>query len=215
MRGYLSSEDLAAIAAAPPTATAAGLARALGQPYGSVHHALSRIRRAGGWFSPVSDTPCTECGQPVAGPSGSRTHVACRPAREMRQQRERRSWLTGAPLPGTERWGSPDPVAAAARRARERAHALRYYHALPEDRRAALAAKWAETDRCDYEHTRRTAGCHRDTWTEDDDRYILSHLNTAAREVGLALGRTTWAVRQRRWRLRRHRTTAGDPGEDE
>ena len=141
--------------------------------------------------------------------------MACRPARKMRQQRERRAWLVGTLLPGTERWGAPDTVAVAARRARERAHALRYYHALPEDRRSALVAKWTEKDRCDYERTRRAAGRHRDTWTEDDDRYILSHLTTAAREVGLALGRTTWAVRQRRWRLRWHCPTAGEPGEDE
>jgi hypothetical protein len=201
----LPPEDLATIAAAPPTATAAELARALGRPYGSVHHALSRMRHAGGWFSPVSETPCTECGGPVTGPPGSRAHVACRPARGARQKRERRAWLTGASLSGTEQWGPPEPTAAAARRARERAHALRYYHALPEDRRAALAARWTETGRRDYERTRRTARRHKDTWTEEDDRYVLDHLNTAARAVGLALGRTTWAVRRRRWHLRRSR----------
>src|SRR5829696_7250085 len=109
----LPPEDLAAIAAAPPYATAAELARSLGRPYGPVHHALRRIRRAGGWFSPVSDTPCTECGRPVAGPPGRRTHAACRPARDRRLERARRAWRAGAPAAVTEREGPPDPIDAA------------------------------------------------------------------------------------------------------
>src|SRR5215207_825020 len=164
----LPPEDLAAIAAAPPYATAAELARSLGRPYGPVHHALRRIRRAGGWFSPVSDTPSTECGRPVA----------------------------GAPGAVTEREGPPDPIDAAAFRARERAHARRYYGALPDDRRAALAAKWAARDRDEHALTRRAAERHRDAWTEADDRYVLEHIDDAAREVGLALGRTSLAVRR-------------------
>lgn len=211
MPDYLAPEDLAVIAAAPPDATAADLARALGRPYGPVHHALRRMRRAGGWFSPVSDTPCTECGRPVAGPPGHRTHAACRAVRARRLARERRAWLTGAPSPGNERWGPPDPATADDRRARERSHALRYYHALSEDRRAALAAKWRARDQQEHQLTRRAAERHKDAWSEADDRYILDHLDMAAREVGLALGRTTWAVRQRRWRLRRRDGELADP----
>jgi len=208
----LPPEDLAAIAAAPPDATAAELARALGRPYGPVHHALRRMRRAGGWFSPIADIPCTECGRPVTGPPGRRTHAACRPARDRRLARAWRAWRTGAPAAATERQEPSDPAAAAAFRARELAHALRYYRALPDDRRAALSAKWAARDRDEHAVTRRAAERHRDAWTEADDRYILEHLGTASREVGLALGRTSWAVRQRRWRLRRRGGQLADLG---
>ena len=202
MRGRLSPEDLAALAAAPPDATPAELARALGRPYGSVHHALRRLRRAGGWYCPLAPAPCAECGLPVAGPRGRLTHVACAPGRERRGERERRAWLTGAAPEAIERWGIPDPAACAARRARERAHAARYYRALPDEHRAALAATWRTTDRREHDLTRRAAERHYDAWTDADDRYVLEHGHTPAREVALALGRTTWAVRRRRWYLR-------------
>ena len=131
------------------------------------------------------------------------------------RSRSRRAWLTGAPAIGTERWGPPDPVTSAARRERERAHATRYYHALPEDRRAALAAKWTARDQQEYELTRRAAERYKDAWSEAEDCYVLDHPELPAREIGLALGRTNWAVRQRRWRLRRRRTGTGDLGERE
>ena len=166
------------------------------------------MRRAGGWFSPVSDIPCTECGRPVTGPPGRRTHAACRP-REIGAWRGR-GGLAPAPGGRAERWGRR--TGRGRFRARERAHALRYYRALPDDRRAALAAKWTARDQHEHELTRRAAERHRDAWTEADDRYILDHLDVAAREVGLALGRTSWAVRQRRWRLRHRGGGLADSG---
>src|SRR5215216_4047723 len=44
MPGWLTAEDLAAIAAALPGGTAAELARALGRPYHAVHRAVQRMR---------------------------------------------------------------------------------------------------------------------------------------------------------------------------
>src|SRR5207248_2129045 len=91
----------------------------------------------------------------------------------------------------------------AARPERERALATRYFHSLPEDRRAALFARWHATGRRDYEITLAVADQRGAPWTEDDDRYILANLGQPARELGLALGRTSWAVYRRRRKLRR------------
>src|SRR6266487_3844369 len=86
----LSLEHLAAIAAAPPTATPAELARRLGLTREPVGWHLRRFRRAGGWYCELKLPPCTECGRPVIGPSKCITHVACVPARKARWVREQR-----------------------------------------------------------------------------------------------------------------------------
>jgi hypothetical protein len=44
-------------------------------------------------------------------------------------------------------------------------------------------------------------------WTEDDDRYILANMKSPARELVLALGRTSYSVYVRRWKLRRRSET--------
>src|SRR5438067_3309102 len=108
-RSALSLEDLAAIAAAPPTATPAELARRLGRPREPVGRHLCRFRRAGGWYCELKLPPCTECGEPVIGPPKRITHAACIPARKARWGREkRRGFKAGA-----------DPEALEARRQRE------------------------------------------------------------------------------------------------
>src|SRR5213080_230500 len=89
-RNSLSLEDLAAIAAAPPTATPADLARRLGLPREPVGWHLRRFRRAGGWYSELKLPPCSECGEPVIGPPKRITHAACVPARKARWVREQR-----------------------------------------------------------------------------------------------------------------------------
>ena len=96
----------------------------------------------------------------------------------------------------------PDPDALAARRERERSLANRYFESLPEERRAALFARWHATGRRDYEITLAVADQRGAPWTEDDDRSILANLGQPARELGLALGRTSWAVYLRRRKLR-------------
>ena len=215
-RNALSPEDLAAIAAAPPTATPTALARELGLSLDAVRWHLGRFRRAGGWscelkLPPCTECgslslidrpcckdcelklpPCTECGEPVIGPPRRITHVACVPARKARWVREQR-----------RRFKAADPEALEARRVRDLALATRYFHGLPEARKAELFANWRATARRDYEITLEVADRRGAPWDEDDDEYVLANLGTAAREVGLALGRTTFAVYRRRGTLRR------------
>src|SRR5947207_1997723 len=134
-RHHLSLEDLAAIAAAPPTATPAELARRLGLPREPVGRHLRRFRRAGGWYCALELPPCTECGGPITGPPRRITHPACVPARKARWAREQRRRVTAT--------AAPDVLEA--RRRRELALATRYFERLPEERKAALFAKWRET----------------------------------------------------------------------
>ena len=77
---------------------------------------------------------------------------------------------------------------------------------------AASAAAWSATDRREHDRTCHVAERLYDAWTDDDDRYVLDHLHDSAREVALVLGRTTWAVRRRRWYLRRHQAARGIAG---
>jgi hypothetical protein len=91
--------------------------------------------------------------------------------------------------------------------ARECALATRYFHGLPEERRAALFAKWRATGRRDYAITLEVADQRGARWTEDDDRYILANMKAPARELALALGRTSYAVYRRRHKLRRRLET--------
>ena len=195
MYARLPLEDLAAIASAPPTVTVSELARRLGRPDGTVRAALLRIRRVGGWYCPVAVRACAECGGPLVGPPQRSSHPACARAREACRARDKRARLKA----------SAASEVLEARRARERARARRYYHALPAERQAGLAARWDATTRRDYELTRARAEHHRDRWTDADDRYVLDHPEMPAREVGLALGRTSAAVRRRRVVLRRQR----------
>jgi hypothetical protein len=191
-RHHLSLEDLAAIAAAPPTATPAELARLLGLPREPVGWHFRRFRRAGGWYCELKLPPCTECGEPVIGPPKRITHPSCIPARKARWVREkRRCVIATAP---------PDVLEA--RRERERALASRYFGGLPADRRAALFARWHATGQRDYEITLAVADQRGAPWDEDDDRYILANMKQPGRELALALGRTLWAVYRRRRKLR-------------
>ena len=99
MRARLSLEDVAALAVAPPDATAAQLARRLGRPYKLVEWRRPAIRRADGWYSPLKLPPGTECGHPVVGPSKQKAHAACMPARRARWAREEREQLADAAPP--------------------------------------------------------------------------------------------------------------------
>lgn len=191
----LSLEVLAMIAAAAPTATPVQLARELGVPAYLVGWHLRRFRQRGGWYSDLKLPPCTECDQPVVGPPKQITHIACLPARKARWVREKRHrFHAEAPSDARE-----------AQRRRELQHATRYFHALPPERKAALFEKWQATVLRDYEITREVADSNKAPWTEDDDCYLLANEKQAARELALALGRTSWAVYRRRSRLRHQR----------
>ena len=95
------------------------------------------------------------------------------------------------------------PDVLEARRLRELALATRYFDGLPEERKAALFARWHATDRRDYQITLEVADQRGEPWDEDDDRYILANMKSPARELALALGRTSYAVYRRRHKLRR------------
>ena len=141
----------------------------------------------------------------MIGPPKRITHAACVPARKARWNREkRRRFKAGV-----------DPEVLEARRQRELALATRYFESLPEARRAALFARWHATGRRDYEITLERADQRGAPWTEDDDRYLLANMQAPARELGLALGRTSYAVYVRRRKLRRRLegelSTAGRP----
>jgi hypothetical protein len=129
----------------------------------------------------------------VIGPPKRITHVACVSDRKARWNREkRRRFKATAP-----------PEVLEARRTRELALATRYFESLPEERRAALFARWHAAGRRDYEITLERADQRGAPWAEDDDCYILANMKAPARELGLALGRTSWAVYRRRQKLRR------------
>ena len=83
----LTLDDLAAIASAPPDATPAELARQLGLGRDLVGWHLRRMRRMGGWFSPLSWRLCWECGLPLGPPGQRRLHPAYARARRARLMR--------------------------------------------------------------------------------------------------------------------------------
>ena len=200
VRTRLTLDDLAAIACAPPVATPAELARQLGKPRDLVGKILRILRRAGGWYSVLRLPPCTVCDQIVVGPPRRITHVACVPARQARWVRDKRAQVAAA----------ESPEGLAQRRARELASAIRHYRSLPPDRRAAWLARAKATLHRDYAITREVADAHRQRWTEDDDRYVLDNPSAPARNVALALGRTSRAVYKRRGTLRGRRACAQD-----
>ncbi len=200
MRTRLTLHDLAAIACASPDARPAELARQLGKPRSLVGRMIRRMRAAGGWYSVLGLPRCTVCDQIVVGPPRRITHVACVPARQARWVRDKRAQVAAA----------ESPEARAQRRARERAAASRLYRSLPPERRAAWFTRAKATLHRDYAITREVADAHRQRWTEDDDRYVLDNLSAPAREVALALGRTSRAVYKRRCRLRERRACAQD-----
>ncbi len=173
--------------------TAAELAHDLALPRELVAWNLRRFRSEGGWFCVLKLPPCTECGGPVVGPPKLMTHQACLPARKARWVREKRQQLKA----------TLSPEALTERRDREREGCKRYYQSLPPERQAFLFAKWLTTTLREYQITREAADNHHSRWTEEDELYVLANLGIAAREVALALGRTSYAVYARRQHLLR------------
>ncbi len=109
---------------------------------------------------------------------------------------------------------TPPPDVLEAHRERERSLADRYFEKLSPERKAVLFAKWHASGRRDYEITLTVADQRGARWTEDDDRYILANPEQPARELALALGRTSWAVYRRRRKLRRQVEDTGPPHPD-
>lgn len=145
---FLSLDQLAIIASTEPTVTAAALARQFDRSYGVVVQAVRRIRRAGGWYSPITWRACTECGQAVAsGPHGVRTaHADCEHARDMRYDREYRERYPGRKDEHRRQWAQRNPEAWAAycQRARERRAPL------PAERNGASRSAQGERNLLDH-----------------------------------------------------------------
>jgi hypothetical protein len=196
--GTLTLEQRAAIAAGYEDHTPADLARVLGLPYDAVVHHVRRFRRAGGWSTPLRLPPCTECGAVVAGPPGQVRHRARARAFQARWRREQRADLRAT--------GTPEAIEAA--RLGNLRNATRHYRALPAERQAELLADRKRRGEAEYRETLAAADRNRDVWSEEDDAYILATMGRAGREVGLALGRTLWAVYARRGMLRREQAAA-------
>jgi hypothetical protein len=171
----LTDEQLAAIAWADPAETSLALARRLGRHRETVASFRRRLAELGGWGCPLTWSSCEGCGRPPSsGPQRTRRfHPAC--------WAERRK----------------DTV-----RIWTRNRARRWWHArTPAECSANVAAVRARTDRA-YQATRPRADRHRLPWTEDDDAALTDHHGGTLEEIALALGRTVFAVRDRRVVLR-------------
>ncbi|MBI2912015.1 MAG: hypothetical protein HYY05_07715 [Chloroflexi bacterium] len=166
---------------------------------------MQRIREAGGWSTPLQWRPCTECGQLLASSRVWRrtAHKACERARVVRKARERRLQRPGQSTPYVHAWRQRNPEDNALLREQEKAKRRERWPDLPEELRNAMLARAHAADQRDYPLTLEEANRSGDRWTEEEDGTILARLRDPARDVALALGRTLWAVRNRRVRLRR------------
>lgn len=202
---FLDDEDLAFIAGAPPDMPVVEVARRLGRPYFTVHKAVQRIRRDG-WLTRLYSTTCVACGGPILYPAHWKplTHPGeCRRARVAERARHRRA---GPHLPSTKyvnAWRERDPAGNARLRTHERERAKDKRQEWTPEQWAPVLERVHESDRQGQLFTLDRAKNSGALWTEDEDRYIWEHLKTAARDVGLVLGRTLYAVRGRRVYLRR------------
>ena len=207
-RTRLTDSDLVVIATAPLGTTAAELARQLGRPYFTVAKAVQRIRD--GWVCRLTWTTCTECGQPLAtGLERPRTvHPRCVTARWARYSRERRRAGKNLSTPYVRSWRQRHPEANAALREREKAQQREQWHDLPLERQLADLDHLHAADDRDYPITLAQVSRSGAVWTPTEDQFILEHPRMPAREIGLRLGRTLWAVRGRRVLLRKRGSAA-------
>lgn len=205
---YLSLDDLAIISSAiadGQPVVISELARQLGRPYFTVHKAAQRLRRAGGWYTRLSWSVCSECGRDLAMAVGHPriVHPWCKRDRDNRQAREDRLQNPGESTPYVRAWRQRNPETLSAMREAEKAKRREIWPDLPEEKGEESLAKVHAADARDYPITAAVAASSGDPWTSEEDRYVLEHLAEPAREVGITLGRSLWAVRHRRVRLRR------------
>lgn len=204
---YLSDEDLAYIAEHVERSPIE-LSRELGKPYFTVHKARERII-ARGWACPLAWETCTECGRPVCGPARypRRTaHVGCEGARNARLQRQyRTAGRAQKSTPYVAAWRRQNPERNAELRQQELARMRALWPALPPERQEELLDRAHEADQRDQALTAERANSSGERWTEEEDRYLLEHPKEPAREAALKLGRTLWAVRDRRVMHRKRR----------
>jgi hypothetical protein len=210
----LTDADLAVIAAADPSIPTVAIASELGKPYFTVAHARQKMARLGGWCCPVALGVCTECGGPLlTSPDRPRTtHPACLPARAARYSRVRRQEGKAATsTPYVAAWRQREPVRSRALREQDKARLRARWPELPAEEQAEMLARLHAADARDYPVTAEVAQHSGARWEPAEDRYILEHPQVPAREVALVLGRTLWAVRGRRVRLRHQQDGTAAP----
>jgi len=200
----LTDAQLAAIAAALDDVTATELARQLRAPYFTVAAARQRIRREG-WVCHLYPAVCTVCGGILLhGPQRRLIHRQCEPAANAARQRQyRRDGRAQKSTPYVRRWREEHPDELATEREREKARQRERWPERPEEERAALLGRLHGADRRDAALTTDAAEHSGEPWDAEEDAYVLDHLHEPAREVALILGRSLWAVRNRRVVLRR------------
>ena len=183
---------------------AAAVARELGLDYWAVAYHHRRMRRAGGWVCELHWTTCAVCGRPLCyGERPRKVHVHCERRRVVERSRERRERNPGQSTPYVRRYREEHPEKLVEHRRKGLDYARARFEALPPELKAASLAKAHEADRRDQPLTAELAEASGSPWTADEDQYVLDHLLEPARDVALALGRTLWAVRNRRAHLRR------------
>ena len=199
-RTRLTEAQLGVIASPPEGISVAELARQVGAPYATVADALHRIER--GWASAVVAAACLVCGGPLlqAAARGRRTvHPGCRRVRNAILRRAYRPRRPDGATAGSRSGRQASPEIAAAQRARARERWARQ----PATERAEQWQRAHRADARDTTLTRQHAASNGGAWSAGEDAYVLAHLQEPAREVALQLGRTLWAVRNRRFVLRR------------
>ena len=191
--------------------TAAELARRLARPYFTVQKAVQRLRRRGGWFTAVTWGTCSECGQDLPMPAGHARdiHVHCERARRVRYSREARKRRPGQSTPYVRAYREHHPELLPLKREQARLRGQRLWDEAAPDEREEMLSKLHASDRRDYPATLELAENRGDPWSPDEDQYIIEHWHEPARDVAFALGRTLWAVRGRKVKIRRAKATAG------
>jgi len=120
-----------------------------------------------------------------------------------RQRQYRREGRAQKSTLYVRRWREEHPAELATEREREKVRQRERWPERPEEERAALLDRLHAADRRDATFTREEAEHAGTPWDADEDAYVLAHLREPAREVALQLGRSLWAVRNRRVALRR------------
>lgn len=192
-----------ASAALDGSETATQVARRLGLEPAGVSYNYRRFRREG-WYTPLGSAPCSGCGQTVYGPPRAVLHDRCQQDAINARRRERRAdGQIPVSTPYVRRWRQIRPEQAADLREREKAKQRAAYHDLPGSEQAAILARAHQHDQAAYPLTLDAANNRGEVWTPEEDEYVRTHPRMPARDVALKLGRTLWAVRSRRVKLRR------------
>lgn len=172
MRKQLTDQQSWVIVSTDSSVPDRQIANALEVRFATVHAARWRFRRQG-WSCAVRYTDCRHCGVPLT----RRGHRDSRRQYHDECRPEARTELQRAI--DHRRWERMAPEAR--NRVLDRAHEHEADHQAASQ---ALAVR------------------HRARWTEDDDAILIEPAGEPAHAIARDLGRTLWAVRSRRLKLR-------------